>query len=241
MPLQRLADRSYEHLEQSFNALVFMFFALPAVKAREPRMRTHFNAVYPNVKKARGNYDQRVVKAAEFAEWASKEDRTPMLQLALVNACSAYENALKQISVAIALGYKPKETKSHGKTVFLGSNELLAAHKQARQNWHVASSSTDFLRQHVYLPNVLPANVNLPLLDDGSSDVQTVESAFLVRNDCVHNMGRSSKQIELCDSAQVIGHPVVLTPKTLFDVSKSMLRMIEPFNPQDRAWNAWGI
>lgn len=240
VPLQRLSDRAYEGLAQSFNALVFMLFTLPAAKANEPKIRTHFNAAHPNLPKSRGQYDLRSQRTEEFARWASQENNSPMLQLALINACTSYENAVKQIAVAIELGYKPKESKSHGRTVFLGSEELMNAHKRIRKSWDDRLSLQGFLHQRIYgVPNVLPSDINLPSLDENSPEIDHVEAAFLVRNDCVHNMGRASKQIDLCGTTQVMGLPLDITPKALNTICKAMLVTVNPFDPGDRAWNSW--
>jgi hypothetical protein len=163
----------------------------------------------------------------------------PLLQLSLVNACSSYENALKQFSVAIALGYKPRETKTYGRTVFLGSADLINAHKDARRNWEKSPTCAAFLRDYVYHDiAILETEVLVPTTADDAPDVEKVENAFLVRNDCIHNMGRSSKQLDLEGVSQFLGRPVSLSPAVIRGVCESMMRLVKPFDPGDRAWNA---
>jgi hypothetical protein len=175
--------------------------------------------------------EQYAESARKYVEWIRNDGGHAIWREALVAYCTAFENCLKAIALALyLLEQRPKEGLSS--QILVPSSELSAARRIISKRWSEEDFEIPRVRRFFEHYLTTPTSdrffpgVTKPI-DDSIWDI--CSAAFQVRNALVHNLGFMPQTVQLGEVTLHASWEVELTQTALKSVAEAFDRVLQPF------------
>lgn len=178
--------------------------------------------------------------ATEYCSWARSEDYRPLFRESIVTVCVALESALKEIAVAVRLGFTVHET-SDPPFVFVPGKKLRDATKKVNRAWNSPRHDFEALGKVCSFASLelyadlapFPRDYCVPELTADSEIVSVCKGAFELRNALVHNLGRPDHQIVIGEETFHPGFAADPRYLTLRTIQAAFTDLVAPFDKDD--------
>ena len=244
--LSRLLDNAYEEFSQALHSVGARFVLWGSFKGALELQQHYFSAkdkkhlldgrrsrsLSQKDLELKELVEELAQEAEEFATWALKQDRQPILREMLTSYCAAFEACLKNVALVFALAERKKQGLDD--QVFVPGDEFRKTLRSIQDQWIAArgrerSTAETFFESQVLSKEAIATRFSFLSLT--APEWVTCRAAFQARNALVHQLGRPSESIEIAGECHHAGWEIQLTTKQLQEVRRAFLNILEPVNP----------